>query len=457
MKRMKKSISILLVAAMLSFAFVFAAHAVPMAGDVDGDGKVSSGDARLALRASVKLEHYDEGSDAYLAADADGDGAISSADARSILRASVGLETLPEIKVPEPPAEKLSVVMVTDGGEAKDDGFNQVVYDSAKAVCEANDAVFAVRAAASDAPEALVAAIDAAVEEGADALVLPGFIFAPAIRETVGKYPEVKFIAVDVSADDFGENYTIPANLYCAVYQEELCGYMAGFAAVKLGYRRLGFLGGMAFPSVIRYGYGFVQGADAAAAELGLTDVTVKYGYANQFFPDDELTEAMMGWYGGGTQIVFACGGGIYGSVAGAAKETGGGKLIGVDVDQKELIAQAAAWNDGNVEAYMDMTVTSAVKNHGATVALALKAVFAGNFDAFGGRSDRLGVISADPAENAVQLAASTQFGDGFTAEDYAALTAKLFNGELTVSDDVDKAPADFATVITVDDVGNVK
>ena len=192
MKRMKKSISILLVAAMLSFAFVFAAHAVPMAGDVDGDGKVSSGDARLALRASVKLEHYDEGSDAYLAADADGDGAISSADARSILRASVGLETLPEIKVPEPPAEKLSVVMVTDGGEAKDDGFNQVVYDGAKAVCEANDADFAVRAAASEEPEALVAAIDAAVEEGADVLVLPGFIFAPAIRETVGKYPEGK-------------------------------------------------------------------------------------------------------------------------------------------------------------------------------------------------------------------------------------------------------------------------
>ena len=131
--------------------------------------------------------------------------------------------------------------------------------------------------------------------------------------------------------------------------------------------------------------------------------------------------------------------------------------VFGTMADVEELIAQAAASEDGNVEAYMDMTVTSAVKNHGATVALVLNAVFAGNFDAFGGKSERLGVISADPAENAVQLAASTQFGDGFTAEDYAALTAKLFNGELTVSDDVDKAPADFATVITVDDVGNVK
>ncbi len=420
MKKTRKILSLLLCAALLLCGLALSASAV-IAGDVDGDGNVSSADARLILRASVKLE------------------------------------TLKEIEESEEPAEKLFVVMVTDGGEAKDDGFNQVVYDSAKTVCEANDAVFAVRAAASEEPEALVAAIDAAVEEGADVLVLPGFIFAPAIRETVGKYPEVKFIAVDVSADDFEEGFELPANFYCAVYQEELCGYMAGFAAVKLGYKQLGFLGGMAFPSVMRYGYGFVQGADAAAAELGLTDVTVKYGYANQFFPDEELTEAMMGWYGSGTQIVFACGGGIYGSVAWAAKETGGGKLIGVDVDQKELIAQAAASEDGNVEAYMDMTVTSAVKNHGATVALALKAVFAGTFDEFGGKSDRLGVISADPEENAVQLAASTQFGDGFTAEDYAALTAKLFNGELTVDDDVEKAPADFATVVTVDDVGNVK
>ncbi|MBQ6065963.1 MAG: BMP family ABC transporter substrate-binding protein [Clostridia bacterium] len=453
MKKTGKLLSLLLCAALLLCGLSLSAAAV-IAGDVDGDGNVTSADARLALRASVKLETLSE--DAAKAADADRDDKITSADARLILRASVKLETLPEIKEPEP-AEKLSVVMVTDGGEAKDDGFNQVVYDSAKAVCDANGADFAVRPAASDAPEALVAAIDAAVEGGADVLVLPGFMFAPAIQQTVGKYPDVKFIAVDVSADDFEEGFALPANFYCAVYQEELCGYMAGFAAVKLGYKQLGFLGGMAVPSVMRYGYGFVQGADAAAAELGLTDVTVKFGYANQFHPDEELTNAMMDWYGGGTQIVFACGGGIYGSVAGAAKETDGAKLIGVDVDQAELIAQAAARGDGNEAAYMDLTVTSAVKNHGAMVAMALKAVFAGNFGEYGGRSDRLGMISADPEENAVQLAASTQFGDGFTKEDYAALTAKLFKGELTVDDDTEKAPADFATVITVEDVGNVK
>lgn len=71
-----------------------AAAAAP-AGDVDGDGKVSSADARLALRASVGLEKYAKGSAQFKAADADKDGKITSADARLILRASVGLEKLP--------------------------------------------------------------------------------------------------------------------------------------------------------------------------------------------------------------------------------------------------------------------------------------------------------------------------------------------------------------------------
>ena len=66
-------------------------------GDVDGDGKVTSADARLALRASVGLKEKDdvtEGSAGYLACDVDGDGKVTSGDARLILRASVGLETL---------------------------------------------------------------------------------------------------------------------------------------------------------------------------------------------------------------------------------------------------------------------------------------------------------------------------------------------------------------------------
>ena len=61
-------------------------------GDVNDDGTISAADARLALRRSVGLESYEEGSREFIACDVDHDGNISAADARLILRASVGLE-----------------------------------------------------------------------------------------------------------------------------------------------------------------------------------------------------------------------------------------------------------------------------------------------------------------------------------------------------------------------------
>ena len=76
----------------------------------------------------------------------------------------------------------------------------------------------------------------------------------------------------------------------------------------------MGSLCGMAVPAVVRYGYGYVQGADAAAAEMG-ADVTVEYVYGNQFFGDADITAYMDNWYQTlGVEVVFACGGGIYSS-----------------------------------------------------------------------------------------------------------------------------------------------
>ena len=220
---------------------------------------------------------------------------------------------------------------------------------------------------------------------------------------------------------------------------------MAGYAAVKLGYKSLGFLGGMAVPAVVRYGYGFVQGADAAAVELGLTDVTVNYAYGNQFYGDADITAAMDTWYGAGTEIVFACGGGIYTSAAEAAAKVDG-KLIGVDVDQSGIID--GAYGEG-------MTVTSAMKGLAPTVKAELAAVVAGEFK--GGVIDTLGLVSENPEENFVQIPMTTQFADGFTADDYTALVKALYNGEITVSNDTTVAAADCATVVTVNDLGNLK
>ena len=361
----------------------------------------------------------------------------------ALVACSSGAKT--ETKTEEPAKAAVKVAMITDYGDITDQSFNQTTYEACKAFCEGKKLDFQYYKPASDSDEDRISSIEKAIDDGFNVIVMPGYAFGPAIKATAEKNADVKFIALDVSEFDLGYEGAIPANLYSAVYQEELCGYMAGYAAVKLGYKKLGFLGGMAVPAVVRYGYGFVQGVDAAAAELGLTDVAVKYAYGNQFYGDADITAAMDVWYGADTEVVFACGGGIFTSAGESAKKYGK-KVIGVDVDQAGTID--GLYGEG-------ITVTSAMKGLAATVNTMLGKVVDGTFE--GGKIENLGLVSAVPEENYVQIAGSTQFSDSFTKEDYAKLVEKMFKGEVSVSNDIAKNAADFATVITVDDQGNIK
>mgnify|MGYP003402727926 CR=1 FL=1 len=259
--------------------------------------------------------------------------------------------------------------------------------------------------------------------------------FGNAIKETAPIYPDVLFFALDVSAADFGD-WEIPANVYSAVYQEELSGYMAGYAAVKLGYKHLGYLGGMAVPAVQRFGYGYLQGIDAAAKELGIVgDIKVEYVYGNQFYGDADITAVMDTWYGEkGVEVVFACGGGIFTSAAEAAAKVEGAKVIGVDTDQAAVID--GLYGEG-------LTVTSALKGLAPTVKTVLSAiVLEDNWAAYAGKIESLGLVSADPEANYVQLPMeSTQWSDTFTQEDYKALVAGMFDGTIAVSGDIAEFP----------------
>ena len=379
-----------------------------------------------------------------------------------------GQQKEPDVQEPQGPTGTdevtYKVAMITDYGDITDQSFNQTTYEACKAFAEANGVDFQYFKPAGDNTADRVAMIESAIDQGYNVIVMPGYAFGAAIAETAPKFEDVKFIALDVSAGDLGEGFVVPANLYCAVYQEELCGYMAGYAAVKLGYKNLGFLGGMAVPAVQRYGYGFVQGVDAAAAELGLTDVKLNYAYGNQFYGDADITAAMDTWYAGGTEVVFACGGGIYTSAVDAAKKVEGAKVIGVDVDQAGVIANYAAGEGADaatVEGYKSLTVTSAMKGlYPATYDTLTDVIVNGNWEKYSAKIDTLGLVSADdPAANYVQIPMeSTQWADGaFTQDDYKALVKAMFDGTLTVSNDTEKAPADFATVITVEDLGNIK
>ena len=367
--------------------------------------------------------------------------------------AEVAAEPAAEQTAEAPAAEAtdMRVAMVTDYGDITDQSFNQSTYEACKAFGEANGVDFTYYKPEGDSDAEREAMIDKAVADGYNVIVMPGYAFAGAIKDTADTYPDVKFVALDVSeydleGDSSDFNNETFANVFSAVYQEELPGYMAGYAAVKMGYTKLGFLGGMAVPAVIRYGYGFVQGADAAAAELG-ADVEINYAYGNQFYGDADITAAMDTWYQGGTEVVFACGGGIFTSAGEAAAKVGG-KVIGVDVDQ-------AATIDGMFE--KGMTVTSAMKGLQATVNTLLTAIKDGSWDSYAGKILNLGLVSADDMSlNYVGLADSTIWTDGFTEADYKQLVADMVSGKITVSND-SSAEQPSATTAKINFQGNIK
>lgn len=357
----------------------------------------------------------------------------------------------------------MSIAMITDSGDITDQSFNQTTYEASKAWSEENGVAFTYYKPDSDSDEARNASVDQAVAGGANVIVMPGYMFAAAVVSQAEMYPDVKFVALDVGAGDIcekgvGEGYTYNPddydvteyyntdNVYCCTYQEELSGYMAGYAAVKLGYKHLGFLGGMSVPAVTRFGYGYVQGIDDAAEELGISqDVEVEYVCGGQFYGDADITGAMDTWYGTkGVEVVFACGGGIFTSAAEAAVKTGG-KVIGVDSDQSPIID----------EKQEGLTVTSAMKGLAATVNTVLTDIKDGKWSDYAGKIDNLGMVSENPEENYVQLPMeTTQWGDGFSQDDYKTLVKAMYNGEVTVSNDIIALPD---TKVKVTDYGSIK
>ena len=342
------------------------------------------------------------------------------------------------------------VAMITDSGDITDQSFNQMTYESSKAFCEANGVDFTYKKPDGDTDDARIAMVDAAVGEGYNVIIMPGYLFASAVVECSQKYPDVKFIALDLGASDIlgaalGDEYDYnpdnwdvkeyynAENTYCAVYEEQLSGFMAGYAAVKLGYRKLGYLGGMAVPGPVRYGYGFLQGADNAAMELGISDqVSVEYAYGGQFHGSSEITAAMDTWYQNGTEVVFACGGGIYTSAAEAAAKVGG-KVIGVDSDQAPIIDE---YGEG-------MTVTSALKGLDATVNMILDSIIVSDtWSEHVGQVESLGLVDAeDLSKNYVGLAPSTQWSDDFDEDAYKEMVKQMVNGDIVVSGAIDQMP----------------
>lgn len=320
-------------------------------------------------------------------------------------------------------AKTFEIAVVTDVGQLMDGGFNQGTYEGAKAYAEANGKTYqyyqpANGADATDNDRA--AAMRQAIKNGAKVIVAPGFLQAAAMTTVALESPDVKFVFIDgwTLTDDAGN--AIP-NVTAVVYKEQESGYMAGYAAVMGGFTKLGgtFGGGGSNPACNRYGFGYVQGAAAAAAEKNV-DIEVRYSYkfGDAFSASTELQSQIASWYEQGTEVVFSCGGSMFQSVKSAAEETPDGKIIGVDVDQAPL---------------SDRVVTSAVKGLNASVQKILGEYYAGEWDAkLSGQTSNLGA-----SDDATGLPTNFDRLNGFTAEQYTAMFDGIKDGSIAITAEV--------------------
>ncbi|MBR5121666.1 MAG: BMP family ABC transporter substrate-binding protein [Oscillospiraceae bacterium] len=312
------------------------------------------------------------------------------------------------------------IAVVTDVGQLMDKGFNQGTWEGAEAYAKANGKTYKYYQPAngSDATDNdRIAAMRQAITNGAKVIVAPGFLQATAMTTVALEHPEVKFVFIDGWTLTDAEGNALP-NVTAVIYKEQESGYLAGYAAVMDGYRKLGYTGGGggSNPACNRFGYGFVQGAEAAAKALGLAkgDVVVKYSYQHgaSFSASAELQAQINGWYSGGTQVVFACGGSMFESVKAAAEANPGTKIIGVDVDQSFA---------------SELVITSAVKGLKESVEIVLGQYYAGKWDAeLAGITQNLGA-----ADDATGIPIATSRFTTFTAEAYNELFGKIKSGEI--------------------------
>ena len=342
---------------------------------------------------------------------------------------------------------KYQVAFITDVGQLKDKSFNQGTYDGVKLYAANNGKSYKYYMPANGdqaTDDDRIDAVMAACKNGAEVVVAAGFMQEGALRAAAKQYPNISFIFIDgypiqEKTTEYGEDGAalpndspILKNVAGISFQEEQSGYLAGYAAVMEGYTKLGFTGGGGGtnPACQRFGYGFVQGVEAAAAAKGVK-AEVKYSWLHgaTFSASNELQTMATGWYQSGTEVVFACGGSMFNSVAAAAGAEDG-KVIGVDIDQS-----------GDSPA----VITSATKGLPDATQWALAKFYEGKFSELGGTSTALGA-----KDNSVGLPTATWSLKNWSVADYEALFAKIKDGSVTISGDLVEVPASTAIVTVV-------
>lgn len=332
-----------------------------------------------------------------------------------------------------------SLYLITDLGTIDDKSFNQGSFEGLQKFAKEIGVKANYLRPQGQGDQVYLQAIEQAIQKGAKVVVTPGFLFEAAVGTAQKNHPDVKFIAVDFEPKKVVEGKTnkdgspvtetyYEKNTSGVMFKEQESGFLAGYAAVKEGYTKLGFTGGVAVPAVVRYGFGFIAGADYAAKELNIPKIEVMYNYTGSFTPKPEIQTLAATWYKKGTEIIFSCGGGICSSVLKAAQDNKG-MMIGVDVDQKDMGEQV---------------LTSAMKNLEGAVYQACKSIAENKF--VGGETTRLAA-----KDDGVQLSNDFSRFKKFTEADYKAVYEKIQKN----TDDIDKKIPDIDASLSPTEMGD--
>ena len=308
------------------------------------------------------------------------------------------------------------LALITDIGTIDDKSFTQGSWEGLKKYAEEKGITYKYYKPAGKDTDSKIDSIYLAISSGAKLIVTPGYLFEPAIYKVQDTHPEINFVLLDGTPQDGTyTDFRIEKNVYAVLYAEEEAGFLAGYGVVKEGYTNLGVMGGMAEPSVIRFGYGFVQGADYAAKELGVKNIKIDYTYIGGYEPTPEVQTKASSWFIKGVQVIFAPAGGAGNSVMSAAEQNKG-YVVGVDVDQSSE---------------SPTVITSAMKMIGESVYNAIDEFYKGNFP--GGNS-----VILDAKVHGIGLPMETSKFKNFTKEDYDNIYKKLVDGSVEILKDTD-------------------
>ena len=156
------------------------------------------------------------------------------------------------------------------------------------------------------------AQITDAVASGCKLVLLDGRQERQTILSSARKHPQATFLALGISSEELHED-DLPENVLCIDYRPEIAGYLAGYTAVMEGYTQLGYYYDAGLRPYLAYGSGYLQGIEAAATELEITDriqvrVSSTLKPRHETLSPAEDQQRLAQWYMNGIQMVLACG-----------------------------------------------------------------------------------------------------------------------------------------------------